>query len=204
LIENDIADLMRQLVINYGYLGVFLGVLASNSTILVPIPGVFLVFLGGTFLNPALVGLSAGLGGALGEMTSYLCGRAGRRLIGRDSEIIAGRRLYERFGLGIVYLFSAAPLPFDIIGIICGMLKVDPRKFLVVTFLGKSTQYTLYAYSGFQAWEIATSIWTRHLSYSAVVFLLTAGAFTALILWFWRNQVRKEAIPQSTGRSGNA
>lgn len=185
---------MHYLLAKYGYLGIFLGLLASNATILVPVPGVFLLFIGGTFLNPLLVGVVGGLGGALGEMTGYLFGRAGRKFVSRESEFAMARRLYDKYGYGIVYLFAATPLPFDIIGIICGLIRVDPKKFLLLVFLGKTTQYTIYAYVGLEAWDVLISIWTRQLNSAAIPFLLASGAFVGLALWFWRTKVRETSV----------
>ncbi|MDP2729701.1 MAG: VTT domain-containing protein [Dehalococcoidales bacterium] len=58
---------------SYGYLGVFIaGVLAGITVI--PFPTFWLVFTLGHVLNPPIVGLIAGLGGALGGITVYLVG----------------------------------------------------------------------------------------------------------------------------------
>jgi len=122
-------------------------------------------------------------------MTGYPFGRAARRVVGRRVEFLAARGLYRKYGLGIVYLFAATPLPFDLIWIICGLIKVDPKKFLLIVFLGKTRQYTVYAYSGHEAWDLVSSIWTRHLNLASISFLLLAGAFTCVVLWFWRKKV---------------
>ncbi|MFC2024955.1 VTT domain-containing protein [Chloroflexota bacterium] len=57
----------------YGYLGVFIvGVLCGVT--IIPAPTLLLVFAFGNILNPAYVGLVAGLGGAAGGITVYLTG----------------------------------------------------------------------------------------------------------------------------------
>lgn len=182
---------MHYLLVQYGYPGIFLGLLASNAIMFVPVPGIFLLLMGGTFLNPVLVAVVGGLGGALGKMTSYLSGRAGRRFVGRESDFAIARKLHDRYGSGIVYLFAATPLPFDFIGMICGLVRADPRKFLLLVFLGRTTLYMIYAYSGLEAWDVLSSVWTRHFNPAAIPFLLVAGGFIALVLWFWTTQVRE-------------
>lgn len=50
----------------YGYLGAFLISLLSSATILLPVPGIAVIFALGATYNPYLVGLAAGAGFSLG------------------------------------------------------------------------------------------------------------------------------------------
>ena len=65
----------------YGYPGVFLIVLVSYATILVPVPGLAMVFALSGLLNPLGVAIAAALGGTIGEMSGYLAGYSGRAVI---------------------------------------------------------------------------------------------------------------------------
>jgi len=57
----------------YGYIGVFaIGVLCGIS--IIPAPTLLITFTLGAVLNPVYVGLTAGLGGAIGGITVYLTG----------------------------------------------------------------------------------------------------------------------------------
>ena len=67
----------------YGYLGVFLISLLGNATVILPVPSLAVVFAGGGVLNPLLVGLVAGVGEPLGELTGYLAGYGGSAVIDR-------------------------------------------------------------------------------------------------------------------------
>src|SRR4030042_830849 len=62
----------------YGYLGAFLISLVSCATIILPIPGIALIFALGDTYNPFLVGLAAGAGSALGEISGYMAGYSGQ------------------------------------------------------------------------------------------------------------------------------
>jgi membrane protein YqaA with SNARE-associated domain len=73
----------------YGYLGAFLVPLLCCATIIVPVPGLIIVFTLGAVLNPLLVGLVSGVGGTIGEMTGYMLGYGGRAAI-------ENVRLYQR------------------------------------------------------------------------------------------------------------
>ena len=107
----------------YGYLGVFVATLLGSATIVLPVPGLAIVYVGGSIWNPILVGLVGGLGDAMGEATGYLTGYAGQ-------ELIENQRLYTRFedwmrrkGFLTILLLSAVPNPFfDLAGIAAGAL----------------------------------------------------------------------------------
>ena len=68
---------------NYGYLGTFLLSLATNATIILPMPSILMILPLGAIFNPLYIGLAAGLGGALGEMTAYIAGYTGGRYLAR-------------------------------------------------------------------------------------------------------------------------
>ena len=61
----------------------------GNATIILPVPGLIFVFALGHTLNPLVVGLVAGPGAALGELTGYLAGYG-------SSAVIDNLKLYHR------------------------------------------------------------------------------------------------------------
>src|SRR3990172_11548407 len=60
-----------------GYPGIFLVSLAANATIILPAPAILMVFAMGAHLSPIWLGLAAGSGAALGELSGYLAGYGG-------------------------------------------------------------------------------------------------------------------------------
>lgn len=132
-----------------GYLGAFLTMLLGNATIILPVPGLIFVFALGATLNPLLVGLAAGPGAALGEMTAYAAGYGG-------SAIVDNVRLYERikgwmarYGPIVISALAAIPNPlFDMAGIVAGTLRMKWWKFLLFAWLGKTIQALMIAYAG--------------------------------------------------------
>jgi membrane protein YqaA with SNARE-associated domain len=139
---------------NFGYLGVFLVSLITSATIILPAPGIIIILALGTVLSPVLVGLTAGTGAALGEMTAYLAGFSGRGLV-------ENRRLYNRlegwlntkWGVIVIFVFAATPLPFDILGIVAGVLRFPIWKFFIACWLGKTTFWMVTALLGAWWWE---------------------------------------------------
>jgi membrane protein YqaA with SNARE-associated domain len=133
----------------YGYPGIFLLSILANATIVLPAPGLALVFAFAGKLSWVGVGLAAGAGASLGELSGYLAGVSGQA-------IIENRALYERFegymqrygGLTITVL-AFLPLPvFDLAGVAAGALRMNVLKFLGWCFLGKLPKMLLIAYAG--------------------------------------------------------
>ena len=133
----------------YGYWGVFLVSLLGNATLIFPAPSFALVFAVGGTLHPLWVGLAAGVGAALGEMTGYLAGVSGRA-------VFEDRRLYLRMaewmgqhGMLAVFILALIPNPFfDVGGMAAGALKMRWWKFLFAAALGKTCRFTILALSG--------------------------------------------------------
>ncbi|MFC2058208.1 VTT domain-containing protein [Chloroflexota bacterium] len=132
-----------------GYLGAFIANLASSATIIVPVPGIAVVFILGDIWNPLFIGLVSGAGSALGELTGYAAGYSGRSLF-------QGNRLYpkitgwvERRGSLLIFIFALIPNPlFDLVGIAAGALRYPVWKFLFFCLLGKIPRCILIAYAG--------------------------------------------------------
>lgn len=150
LYQERIAELS-----NYGYLGAFLASLAANATIFLPVlPNVFVILALGAFLNPLLVGLAAGTGAAIGEMTGYLAGYSG-------SSVIKNRKVYaksvewlKRWGTMTIFIFTVTPLPLDLAGIAAGALRFPLWKFFLACWFGKILLYTATALAGAWGWKI--------------------------------------------------
>jgi membrane protein DedA with SNARE-associated domain len=133
----------------YGYPGIFFLSILSNATVLVPAPGLLIVFSMGARVNPLWVGIAAGLGATIGELSGYLAGFSGQA-------IIENRQMYERMvgwmkkngPLTIVGLaFIPNPI-FDLTGIAAGALKMPVMQFLFWAMIGKIIKMLITAYAG--------------------------------------------------------
>ena len=79
IFRNDLAD-AEDLVRRLGYPAIFTLSLVGAGGLVIPLPSTLAVFVGGDLLNPVFVGLLAGVGEAMGEITGYASGlqRPGR------------------------------------------------------------------------------------------------------------------------------
>ncbi|MGC9332835.1 MAG: VTT domain-containing protein [Anaerolineae bacterium] len=127
-------------------------VLAISAAIILPAPSLALVFAMGSALPPLWVGLSAGIGEALGELTGYTAGFGGRVIIEESETYTHLRRWMMRRGGITIFLLSIFPNPFfDLAGIAAGTLRYPLWRFLLICWIGKSIKTILVAWAGAQS-----------------------------------------------------
>jgi membrane protein YqaA with SNARE-associated domain len=144
----SIRDRAEDLAI-YGYPGIFLIAFLSYATVLLPAPGVAVVFAMGAVFHPVGVALAAGTGAALGEISGYLAGFSGQAVIERADIYKRLTRWMQKNGPITVFLLSAIPNPFfDLAGVAAGALKLPLLKFLLWCWLGETTKMLIFAYAG--------------------------------------------------------
>jgi membrane protein DedA with SNARE-associated domain len=133
----------------FGYPGIFLIAMLANATILLPAPGVAVIYAMGSIFNPLGVGLAAGAGGTIGELSGYLAGFSGQAVVERMDVYNRVKPWIDKYGGWAIMVLSAIPNPFfDIAGIAAGIAKMPLRIFLVFTFIGQLIKMTLFAVLG--------------------------------------------------------
>jgi membrane protein YqaA with SNARE-associated domain len=133
----------------YGYPGVFMITLIGNATVILPAPTFAIVFAVGGVLNPFLVGVVAGLGAALGELTGYLAGIGGRSVIENHAVYNRIERYMRRAGWLVIFLLAAVPNPFfDVGGMAAGALRMPVLLFLISCWAGKTVRFIVLGLTG--------------------------------------------------------
>lgn len=139
----------------YGYLGVFVISVLGNATVLFPVPSLAVTFAGGGVLNPLFVGLVAGVGEPLGELTGYLAGYGGSAVVEEGPRFQRVRSWMEHHGFLTLLVLSAIPNPlFDVAGVTAGVLHFPLAQFLLACWLGKTAKALAVAYLGSQFLEL--------------------------------------------------
>ena len=129
-----------------GLLGIFLASFISNATFIFPIPFDYFIILSIFKYNPILICLLLSFSAALGESISYFIGRlgikAGEKVLKRNIEFTQKikEKIKHKDYISITIL-AAIPGPFDIVGVICGILKIDFNVFFLSTLVGKFLRY---------------------------------------------------------------
>jgi membrane protein YqaA with SNARE-associated domain len=133
----------------YGYPGIFLLSILANATIILPAPGLALVFTFAGKLSPLGVGLAAAAGATLGELSGYLAGLSGQAIIENQTLYNRFVEYMRRYGALTITVLAFLPLPvFDLAGVAAGALKMPVHKFLFWCFLGKAPKMLLIALAG--------------------------------------------------------
>jgi uncharacterized membrane protein YdjX (TVP38/TMEM64 family) len=121
----------------------------STATLILPAPGLALTAIAGAAGDPLVVGVVAGLGQAIGELTGYLAGWSGRSFL-PDNE--ASRKLTEwlgRRGPIVIFVLAVTPNPlFDLAGIAAGALRMPVLHYLAAAATGKVIKNVLIAAGG--------------------------------------------------------
>ncbi|MCB0102118.1 MAG: VTT domain-containing protein [Anaerolineales bacterium] len=133
----------------YGYFGAFLIMLIANATVILPAPGVAVIFAMGGLLNPWGVALAAGVGGSIGELTGYLAGYGGQAAV--ENTKVYNRILpwVQKYGAWVILVLSAFPNPFfDMAGIAAGIAKIPLWQFMLACWVGQTIKMTMFAFAG--------------------------------------------------------
>ena len=143
----------------WGYLSSFLISLIGSATVILPAPGLALILALGAHLNPVLLGVVAGFGSGLGELSGYLAGKAGRNLVsrqGRFNSIL--HHMTTRYTSPVLFFLAILPLPvFDFAGILAGALRMPILRFLTIVISGKIIKHVGAAYLGAEFFEMVLS-----------------------------------------------
>ena len=144
-------------LLQYGYPGISLIMFFSSATVLLPAPGFAAVLGAGTLINPWIVGVFAGLGSAVGEMTGYMVGLGSREAIEarRGKWWTRAETWMKKNGFVTVLVFASFPNPFfDAIGVIAGSLGLPISRVFLACLIGNTIKYTTLALLGNSALEL--------------------------------------------------
>jgi membrane protein DedA with SNARE-associated domain len=153
----------------HSYFGLFFISLLAGAPLPILTPGILITFTLGSILNPALVGVVAGLGNATGNIFAYFTGNGGLRFfstlgnigqlsepdpsrIGQFIKKIKGSRLLDfanRREIVAVFLLSIFPNPLLTPMVLSlGAARFSFMKFLFACWAGQTIQAMVLAYIG--------------------------------------------------------
>ncbi len=144
----SVRDQAEQLAI-YGYPGIFLLSFLAYATVLLPAPGVAVVFTMGSVFNPFGVAIAAGTGAALGELSGYLAGFSGQAVIEKVEIYERLTSWMKRYGSITILILAAIPNPFfDLAGVAAGSLRMHVVRFFIWCWFGEVIKMAIFAFAG--------------------------------------------------------
>ncbi len=186
---------------SYGYFGVFLISLIGAVSIFFPIPYSVIIFTLGGLPNfePVWIAVAAGLGSSIGEFSGYLLGFGGRKAIGekyrKRMDLLV--RLFNRYGVIVIFLFALTPLPDDLIFIPLGIMRYNIVRAFIPALAGKFLMNLIVAYSGRFSVQIIKDIfgvdsdWVIALIGMVLALVLLAVVFIVMFKVDWEKRVDK-------------
>lgn len=118
---------------NWGYLGAFVISLISNASIILPTPGIAVIAMMTTDFNLLWLGVSAGIGGAIGATSSYVAGMITGELVNSTRIYQVSLKAMNRFGGTIIFVATLAPfLPMDAASILAGGIRYPFKRYFII------------------------------------------------------------------------
>jgi len=133
-----------------GYTGVFLMAVIGSASPIWPLPGSWAAFIAaGVGLNPFLVGLAAGMGEPIGELSGYTAGYGGQIAINRWKRYAQIENWMRRYGGPTIFIVSAIPNFFTKLATIAaGSLRYPLWRFFIYCWAGKTVKSLGFAFAG--------------------------------------------------------
>ncbi|MCS7120053.1 MAG: VTT domain-containing protein [Nitrososphaerota archaeon] len=100
------------------------------------------------FYNPVILGFSAGIGAAVGEVTTYYWGLGISNTFQKGSEESQFTRWMKKYGNLALLIVASSPLPDTPIALLAGSSRLPIGKFLMIQIVGKTLFYSLAAAAG--------------------------------------------------------
>ncbi|MCW4020431.1 MAG: VTT domain-containing protein, partial [Candidatus Bathyarchaeota archaeon] len=170
-----------------GLVGIFLASMFSHLTVVgrdVFAPAFVSMM---KYYSPVLLGFSAGVGGAIGEVTTYYWGLGIKEAVEENEENSTVSKWIEKYGLLAILLVAASPLPDTPVALLAGSARFPFRKFLIVEVIGKSLFYSLGAAAGSVIFESLSGF----VSGWVLSILVVVASLTLCVIASWKRSREK-------------
>jgi len=191
----DPLDYLWQILnslLQLGLTGVFLISFLGSIIPFLPLPYLaIVVILSQEYSNIDLIflGLSAGIGGGIGKLTTYFIGRALNLKLSekKKAELKIFSSLIKKYGTLGVFIFALTPLPDDVLYFPLGLAKFSFLRFFIPNLIGKTILAIFVAMLGHYYFEIAKNFFGESesilINLIAISFMIIITIFLLKIKW---------------------
>lgn len=156
---SNFFQLITDASVFLGYPGTFLVSLLGSAMVIVEVPFAGVPFLlgglregiAGPFIfDPWILGLLSGVGATLGDMTSYILGYLGRRVID-DANTQGFSQFVQKYPKATpagVFILAATPLPLDPAVVALGVARYPWWKLFLPCLIGEIAFLTMVSWAG--------------------------------------------------------
>lgn len=135
-------EVIFSLIENYGLIGLLLSTFLAYS--IVPFPSEVVIITSTVALNPIIVFLFSFIGATMGGILNYYIGYWGRHIYKKlkKKKKISKRekqveKIFHKYGPASLLLFGYFPIIGDPLIVVSGVFKLDFKKFLIYSSIGK-------------------------------------------------------------------
>src|SRR5580704_10612720 len=205
------AKSVQHFIATYGYLAIFLLMLAESACI--PIPSELIMTFGGALAAGAVPGtglnligviIAGVLGNVAGSYVAWAVGRYGgqaalrrwgRRLRIREHELDRANQWFDRYGPRAVLIGRLLPVVRTFISLPAGIAGMDPVRFGIYTTLGCIPWTAALAYAGYAVGANWHSIVD---GFKGPTYIIAAIVVIAVVIGVWRYLRGRRAEPAVT------
>jgi membrane protein DedA with SNARE-associated domain len=204
-----LIHLMETWVTDYGYIAIFLLMLAESACI--PFPSEVTMLVGGWYaatgdLNFFWVGAAGVLGNLVGSWIAYGVGRTmgrgvldryGKYVLIRSHDIDKAEVWWERYGEAATFFSRLLPVIRTFISLPAGIAKMPLGKFTLYTFLGVIPWTYALTYMG----VVVEDNWERVLGYFDIPTLIIGSVILiAACYWYYRRRKQRRSVEVEQAR----
>jgi membrane protein YqaA with SNARE-associated domain/membrane-associated phospholipid phosphatase len=147
----DLYAIAENLVMNYGYLGIF--IISFTEAFIQPIPpDVFIIGASLFGLNPIVSAVVATIGSTLGGLFGYFLGdRLGHPIFTKlfgEKYLHKGEMFFNKYGVYGIVIAGFSPIPYKVIAWLSGIFEMHRLLFTVGTVIGRLPRFLAVAYFG--------------------------------------------------------
>ena len=195
---------LSQLIIDFGYYGIFAVTFIEN--IIAPIPSEFVFPWAGYLasqgsLNIFLIAFAGAMGSLVAALVLYYLGyimngdksrkfvsKYGKYLFIQEDDIEKAEGWFKKYGVWTVLIFRLVPLGRTVISVPAGFIKMNIWTFSLLTFVGTFVWCFILTYLGYVLGENWHDIEDYNSSYQKIVIVLIILAGLAFLYWK-RNEI---------------
>ena len=208
---EPLLELMQRWIVDYGYVAIFLLMLAESACI--PFPSEVTMLVGGWYaadgrLDFVAVGLAGVLGNLVGSWIAYAVGRTtgralldryGRYVLIKPHDVDRAEVWWDRYGEAATFFSRLLPVIRTFISLPAGVANMPVGKFTLYTFLGVIPWTYGLTYVG----VVVGENWDRVVELFNLPTLIIGGALLAAALAWYLGRRRRARAASERVREGS-
>lgn len=192
---NEFIQILRQAIIDFGQIGLFVYSIIETITPLAGVEILFAILLanGSSWWQIALNASIANCVGA--AIIYYFFAKEDNRLynkIVKPKHQVKAKRLFDLYGVWAIFIFAMTPLPFFVIIFTASMARMNFRLYTLVVLISRGARFFLTTYIFHQFTDVGTGTLVLVLTVIAVPLTIVLFFIQKLIMRYLDKKVAEQ------------